>query len=44
MLNHFEEAEELLLMIQSEKIKNDFTYIQWLARCCKIFDIKTKAV
>jgi len=33
MLNQFQEAEELLVMIQSEKIKSDFTYIQWLARC-----------
>ncbi|XP_077195402.1 intraflagellar transport protein 56 isoform X4 [Paroedura picta] len=27
------EAEEVFLLIQSEKIKNDFVYISWLARC-----------
>jgi intraflagellar transport protein 56 len=35
MLNQFQEVEELLTMIQSEKIRNDFTYVQWLARACK---------
>jgi len=35
MLNQFQEVEELLTMIQSEKIRNDFTYIQWLARACE---------
>ncbi|OXA51847.1 Intraflagellar transport protein 56 [Folsomia candida] len=32
MLNQYQEVEELLTMIQSEKIRNDFTYMQWLAR------------
>jgi len=34
MLNQFQEVEELLTMIQNEKIRNDFTYVQWLARAC----------
>ncbi|OXB60381.1 hypothetical protein ASZ78_001207 [Callipepla squamata] len=29
----FSEAEEVFLLIQSEKIKNDFVYLSWLARC-----------
>ncbi|KAM4671325.1 intraflagellar transport protein 56 isoform 1-T1 [Amazona ochrocephala] len=29
----FKEAEEVFLLIQSEKIKRDFVYISWLARC-----------
>ncbi|XP_067998713.1 intraflagellar transport protein 56 [Melanerpes formicivorus] len=29
----FVEAEEVFLLIQSEKIKNDFVYLSWLARC-----------
>ena len=36
MTNKFAEAEALFTMIQSEKIRSDFTYIQWLARCCKL--------
>ncbi|CAJ0931732.1 unnamed protein product [Ranitomeya imitator] len=27
------EAEEVFLLIQSEKIKNDYVYLSWLARC-----------
>uniref|UniRef100_A0A670K1N6 Intraflagellar transport protein 56 n=1 Tax=Podarcis muralis TaxID=64176 RepID=A0A670K1N6_PODMU len=27
------EAEEVFLLIQNEKIKNDFVYLSWLARC-----------
>ncbi|XP_033630957.1 intraflagellar transport protein 56-like isoform X1 [Asterias rubens] len=30
---NFKEAEEIFLLIQSEKIKNDYTYLSWLARC-----------
>ncbi|RDD37735.1 Intraflagellar transport protein 56 [Trichoplax sp. H2] len=30
---NYKEAEEIFLMIQSEKIKNDYTYLSWLARC-----------
>ncbi|XP_061866453.1 intraflagellar transport protein 56 isoform X4 [Colius striatus] len=30
---NFREAEEAFLLIQSEKIKNDFVYLSWLARC-----------
>ncbi|KAF6727244.1 Intraflagellar transport protein 56 [Oryzias melastigma] len=29
----YKEAEEIFLSIQSEKIKNDFIYVSWLARC-----------
>ncbi|KAH0616822.1 hypothetical protein JD844_028236, partial [Phrynosoma platyrhinos] len=29
------EAEEVFLLIQSEKIKNDFVYLSWLTRCCE---------
>lgn len=25
---------QFFLMIQSEKIKNDYVYLSWLARCC----------
>ncbi|NWH60044.1 IFT56 protein, partial [Geococcyx californianus] len=32
-VGNFSEAEEVFLLIQSEKIKNDFVYISWLARC-----------
>jgi intraflagellar transport protein 56 len=33
MTGKYAEAESLLAMIQSEKIRSDFTYTQWLARC-----------
>lgn len=29
----YKEAEKLLLMIQSEKIKSEYIYLNWLARC-----------
>ncbi|KPP65277.1 hypothetical protein Z043_116317, partial [Scleropages formosus] len=29
----YREAEEVFLLIQSEKIKNDYVYLSWLARC-----------
>ncbi|XP_028671397.1 intraflagellar transport protein 56 [Erpetoichthys calabaricus] len=32
-VGNFKEAEEVFLLIQSEKIKNDYTYLSWLARC-----------
>ncbi|XP_066846303.1 intraflagellar transport protein 56 [Anser cygnoides] len=32
-MGNFSEAEEVFLLIQSEKIKNDFVYLSWLARC-----------
>uniref|UniRef100_A0A3Q3RE38 Intraflagellar transport protein 56 n=1 Tax=Monopterus albus TaxID=43700 RepID=A0A3Q3RE38_MONAL len=32
-LGNYKEAEEVFLLIQSEKIKNDFVYLSWLARC-----------
>uniref|UniRef100_A0A8C0FLF5 Intraflagellar transport protein 56 n=1 Tax=Bubo bubo TaxID=30461 RepID=A0A8C0FLF5_BUBBB len=34
-MGNFSEAEEVFLLIQSEKIKNDFVYLSWLARCCE---------
>ncbi|XP_056379757.1 intraflagellar transport protein 56 isoform X2 [Hyla sarda] len=30
---NYKEAEEVFLLIQSEKIKNDYVYQSWLARC-----------
>uniref|UniRef100_A0AAQ5ZKE9 Intraflagellar transport protein 56 n=1 Tax=Amphiprion ocellaris TaxID=80972 RepID=A0AAQ5ZKE9_AMPOC len=32
-LGNYKEAEEIFLLIQSEKIKNDYVYLSWLARC-----------
>uniref|UniRef100_A0A8B9LTT0 Intraflagellar transport protein 56 n=2 Tax=Astyanax mexicanus TaxID=7994 RepID=A0A8B9LTT0_ASTMX len=32
-LGSYKEAEEVFLLIQSEKIKNDYVYLSWLARC-----------
>ncbi|NWY33063.1 IFT56 protein, partial [Pheucticus melanocephalus] len=32
-MGNFSEAEEVFLLIQSEKIKSDFVYLSWLARC-----------
>ncbi|XP_076055072.1 tetratricopeptide repeat domain 26 [Oratosquilla oratoria] len=29
----YKEAEEIFLLIQNEKIKNDYVYLSWLARC-----------
>ncbi|CAF3458275.1 unnamed protein product [Rotaria sp. Silwood1] len=29
----WKEAEEAFLLIQSEKLKNDYVYLSWLARC-----------
>ncbi|KAK7068732.1 Intraflagellar transport protein 56 [Halocaridina rubra] len=29
----YKEAEEVFLLIQSEKIKNDYVFLSWLARC-----------
>eukprot|EP00116_Pleurobrachia_bachei_P006614 sb/3466876/ len=30
---NYKEAEEIFLMIQSEKLKSDYVYLGWLARC-----------
>ncbi|XP_019336464.1 intraflagellar transport protein 56 isoform X2 [Alligator mississippiensis] len=30
---NFSEGEEVFLLIQNEKIKNDYVYLSWLARC-----------
>ncbi|XDV36376.1 hypothetical protein PO909_006168 [Leuciscus waleckii] len=32
-LGNYREAEEVFLLIQTEKIKNDYVYLSWLARC-----------
>lgn len=32
-VGNFKEAEEVFQLIQSDKIKNDYTYLSWLARC-----------
>lgn len=32
-VGNYKEAEEIFLLVQSEKIKNDYTYLSWLARC-----------
>lgn len=32
-LGNYKEAEEVFLLIQSDKIRNDFVYLSWLARC-----------
>ena len=32
---NFQEAEEIFLLINSDKIKNDYVYLSWLARCCE---------
>ncbi|XP_066563532.1 intraflagellar transport protein 56 [Amia ocellicauda] len=32
-VGNYTEAMEVFLLIQSEKIKNDYTYLSWLARC-----------
>ncbi|XP_061175421.1 uncharacterized protein LOC133184383 [Saccostrea echinata] len=31
-VGNFKEAEEVFMLIQSDKIKNDYTYLSWLAR------------
>ncbi|XP_051997559.1 intraflagellar transport protein 56-like [Xyrauchen texanus] len=32
-MGNYREAEEVFLLIQSEKIKNDYVYLSWLAHC-----------
>ncbi|KAK2544207.1 Ttc26 [Columba livia] len=39
-MGNFSEAEEVFLLIQSEKIKNDFVYLSWLARCLVVLECK----
>lgn len=34
-LKNYKEAEELFMLIQNEKLLNDYVYISHLARCCK---------
>ena len=36
---NFQEAEEVFLLINSEKIKNDYVYLSWLARCCECLSL-----
>ena len=31
----FEEAEDILLMVQNEKFKNEYAYLSHLTRCCE---------
>lgn len=32
-VGNYKEAEEVFMLIQNEKIKNDYVYLSWLARC-----------
>ena len=32
----FQEAEEVFLLIRSEKIQSDYVYTSWLARSCEL--------
>ncbi|XP_062508918.1 intraflagellar transport protein 56-like isoform X2 [Corticium candelabrum] len=32
-VGNYKEAEELFLLIQSEKLKNDYVYLSWLTKC-----------
>lgn len=32
-VGNYKEAEEVFLLIQSEKIRSDYTYLSWLCRC-----------
>lgn len=34
-LNNFKDAEELFMLVQNEKLQNDYVYVSQLARCCK---------
>ena len=34
-LDRWKDAEEAFLLIQSERIRNEYTYLSWLAKCCK---------
>ena len=34
-LDRWKDAEEAFLLIQSERIRNEYTYLAWLAKCCK---------
>lgn len=35
---------QFFLMIQSEKIKNDYVYLSWLVRCCMYINIFFKNI
>lgn len=35
-IGSYQEAEEIFLLINSEKYKTDYIYISWLARCCEL--------
>lgn len=34
-IGSYQEAEEIFLLINSEKFKSDYIYISWLSRCCE---------
>lgn len=36
-IGDYKEAEEVFLLIQNEKIKNDYVFLSWLARCCEYY-------
>lgn len=36
------QAEEAFLLIQSEDLKNDYTYLSWLSRCCTSYQLCEK--
>ena len=36
-IGNYQEAEEIFLLINTDKFKSDYIYISWLARCCKGF-------
>ncbi|KAA0713364.1 Intraflagellar transport protein 56 [Triplophysa tibetana] len=38
-LGNYREAEEVFLLIQNEKIKGDYVYLSWLARCCRFNNV-----
>lgn len=34
-VSHFKECQELLLLIESPTLKQDYVYLSWLARSCE---------
>ncbi len=34
-IGNYQESEEIFMLINLDKFKNDYIYISWLARCCK---------
>ena len=35
---NFQEAEEVFLLINSDKFREDPIYVGWLARCCEFYN------